>query len=460
MTQWKLLLLAFFLAVGSVEGLAQKIAKESIVSEGKKRSYYIYVPKSLQPAIKAGAAVASAPTGSTPMAPATTATVPLIVLLHGSNHIGLSLAEKWNDLADKESIIIVAPDSAESSHWSVPGDGPVFIHDLVESIKTRYAINSRKVYLFGHSGGAVFALLMSLYESQYFTATAIHAGALYQESMVLVELAKRKTPIQIQVGTVDQYFPLTTVRATRDFLNTKGFAVELVEIPKHNHWYYDVAPQINQVAWAFLKAHELPAEPHYEEYKFRAEGRKSKDATEQYNRGLARHQAGDLAGAIAAYTRAIELDAKYDDAYNNRAVAYMAQKDYAAALADLNRSLELTLSDAAYNNRGGIYFSQNKIEEAIADFTAGIKLKPSAEGYVNRGTAYQRTKREEPALADYEQAIKLNPKFGRAYVLRGLLLLQRGQMEAAQKDFDTGFHLDPSLHAEFDPMIKQLRPTP
>lgn len=459
MTLWKLILLGLFLAVGPFEGLAQKIAKESIVSGGKKRSYYIYVPKSLQPA-KAGAATTPAPTGSFSAGPVTAATVPLVVLLHGSNRVGLSLAEKWNGLADKESIIIVAPDSAESSHWSVPGDGPVFIHDLVEALKTRHPINSRKVYLFGHSGGAVFALQMSLYESEYFAATAVHAGALYQESMLLVDLAKRKTPIQIQVGTIDEYFPLTTVRATRDFLNSKGFAVELVEIPKHNHWYYDVAPHINQVAWNFLKAHELPAEPRFEEYKFRAEGRKSKEATEQYNRGVARHQAGDLPGAISAYTRAIELDSKYDDAYNNRAVAYMAQKDYVAALADLTRSLELAPSDAAYNNRGGVYFSQNRIEEAIADFTAGLKLKASAEGYVNRGTAYQRTKREELALADYEQAIKLNPKFGRAYVLRGLLLLQRGQMEAAQKDLDKGFQLDPNLHAEFDPMIRQLRPSP
>ena len=28
----------------------------------------------------------------------------------------------------------------------------------------------------------------------------------------------------------------------------------------------------------------------------------------------------------------------------------------------------------------------------------------------------------------------------------------------AQKEIDKGFELDPSLHAEFDPMIKQLRP--
>jgi tetratricopeptide (TPR) repeat protein len=432
----RIILLTFLIVIAPSSILAQKISKETIVSEGKKRTYYIYVPKSVK-------------------APSL---VPLVVLLHGSNHVGLSLAEKWDALAEKEGVIIVAPDSADSSHWSVPGDGPQFLRDLVESVKTQYPINSKRVYLFGHSGGAVFALLMSLYESEYFAATAIHAGSLNPEAVDLIALAKRKTPIQIQVGTVDEFFPLTSVRATRDLLNTRGFSVQLIEIPKHNHWYYDLAPKINEAAWDYLKNYELAGEPRFEQYNFRPEGRTSKEASEQYNRGLERHQKGDLPGAIAAYTRAIELDKKYADAYNNRGVAYMSQQDYNAALDDFTRSLELVPSDAAYNNRGSIYLAQKKTEEGIADFTAGIKLKPSAEGYANRGVAYQQTNRDTLALADYEHAIEVNPKFGRAYILRGLILLKAGTVAAADKDFEKGFQLDPNLHAEFDPLIKQLRP--
>jgi tetratricopeptide (TPR) repeat protein len=436
MTHWKLILVIVFVALAPTSALAQKIGKETIVSEGKKRSYYIYVPKSLQPS----------------------SSVPLIVLLHGSNHIGLSLAEKWNTLAEKEGVIIVAPDSADPAVWSIPRDGPVFLHELVESLKTKYPINPKRVYLFGHSGGAVFALLMSLYESEYFAATAIHAGALNPDTYDLIDLAKRKTPIQIQVGTVDASLPLPDVRATRDLLDTHGFPVQLIEIPQHNHWYYDLAPKINQAAWDFLKTQELSREPRFEEYKFRPEGRRDKEATEQYSRGVARQQAGDMAGAIAAYTHAIDLDPKYADAYYNRGVAYIRQKDYTAAAADFTRKLEISPSDDAYNNRGNIYFSEGKIEEAIADFTEGLKLKASAEGYADRGTAYQQTKRYALALGDYERAIELNPKFGRAYVLRGLILLKQGQSATAQKDFDKGFELDASLHVEFDPMIKQLRP--
>jgi predicted esterase len=150
----------------------------------------------------------------------------------------------------------------------MPQDGPDFLYDLVEALKAKYPINPRRVYLFGHSGGAIFALEMSLMESQYFAATAIHAGALPPNDADLIEMAKRKIPISIQVGDSDQSFPLKAVRATRDALNAKGFAVELTELPNHNHWYYDLAPKINRTAWDFLKKYELESDPIYRKFSF------------------------------------------------------------------------------------------------------------------------------------------------------------------------------------------------
>ena len=55
-----------------------------------------------------------------------------------------------------------------------------------------------------------------------------------------------------QVGANDQFFPFATVRATRDELKKRGFPIELTEIAKHDHWYYDLAPKINRNAWDFL----------------------------------------------------------------------------------------------------------------------------------------------------------------------------------------------------------------
>jgi len=222
------------------------ITKELITSNGKTRAYYLYVPSTIKPGMQAS----------------------LIVMLHGSGRVGMSLVEKWKDLAKKEGFIIAGPDSSDIRGWRSPQDGPDYLRDLVEELKGKYPINPRRVYLFGHSAGASFALEMALMESEYFAATAIHAGILPSEDSDLLDSAKRKIPISIQVGDSDQGFPVKVVRATRDLLNAKGFSAELTEIPGHDHWYYDLAPKINLKAWEFLKSKELEADPVYRKFQF------------------------------------------------------------------------------------------------------------------------------------------------------------------------------------------------
>lgn len=243
------LLLTFALlliSVSSVSSAAKDdITKELIKSNGKTRAYYLYVPSTL----------------------AAGAQAPLIVTLHGSGRNGITLVEKWKDYAKKEGIILAGPDASNSQGWSAPQDGPDFLRDLVEELKTKHPVNPRRVYLFGHSAGACFAIHMSLMESQYFAAAAIHAGALRSErEFELVNIPKRKIPISIQVGDSDAFFPLKEVRATRDALQEAGFPVDLIEIKNHDHFYYRSAEKFNQTAWEFLKKHELPEDPQYQRY--------------------------------------------------------------------------------------------------------------------------------------------------------------------------------------------------
>lgn len=243
-----LLALSLFvlLSVSSVSSVAKDdITKELIKSNGKTRAYYLYVPSTLAADVKA----------------------PLIITLHGSGRNGITLVEKWKDYAKKEGIILAGPDASNSQGWSAPQDGPDFLRDLIEELKTKYPINPRRVYLFGHSAGACFAIHMSLMESQYFAAAAIHAGALRsQREFELIEIPKRKIPISIQVGDSDAFFPLKEVRATSNALHEAGFPVDMIEIKNHDHNYYGSAAKFNQTAWEFLKKHELPEDPQYQKY--------------------------------------------------------------------------------------------------------------------------------------------------------------------------------------------------
>ncbi len=230
------LLLTFVPLCGKAAG---EITKEEFESEGKQRTYYLFLPASVKQ----------------------TTAVPLVVLLHGSSRNGLSLVEKWKDLADSEGFIIVGPDSSNGQSWRMPQDGPEFIYELVEMLIKKYPIAPERLYLFGHSAGAVFALDLAMLESEYFAAVAIHAGAWRtDEEYRFIEGAARKTPIRITVGDRDTFFPLESVRRTQRALNARGFSVNVSILSNHTHWYYELASQINRDSWQFLKQHALAQE--------------------------------------------------------------------------------------------------------------------------------------------------------------------------------------------------------
>ena len=238
--------LALILLGPAAAEAAKKISKESFDSEGTERTYYFAGPQEVEPGRE----------------------LPLLVLLHGSGRDGRSLVEKWHRLARKEGFFVAGLDSTVSDYWAPPEDGPGALRDLVEHLSAAHPIDPRRVYLFGHSAGGIFALQMGLLESRYFAAVAVHAGALRDAIDWLPSFASRKIPIYIAVGDRDAYFPLDSVRATRDALDAEGIPVTLVEMPNHDHWYYDKAPRINAAAWEFLEGHSLGEDPVYEERAF------------------------------------------------------------------------------------------------------------------------------------------------------------------------------------------------
>src|SRR5262249_54536636 len=81
------------------------------------------------------------------------------------------------------------------------------------------------------------------------------------------------------------------------------------------------------------------------------------------NRGLARYRLRDYEGAIADCDRAIAINPRLPNAYSNRGVARHALKDYDRALVDLGRAIAINPRDAeAYNNRGNVYTDREDLD--------------------------------------------------------------------------------------------------
>ena len=223
--------------------LAQKITKQTFTSDGSERTYYLFVPDS-----------------------ARNKPAPLVVLLHGSGRDGKILVEHWQSLARKEGIVLAGPDATTRAGWNMREDGPLLLRHLIEAVQTDYAIDRRRMYVFGHSAGAIHAITMGVLESEYFAAVAVHAGAVSPNVVPYISRAPRKIPIAVWIGTNDANFPLKQVRTSLELLTRQDFSVEVIEMPDHTHDYYGRSGEINKGAWQFLSSRQLDKDPQYQDY--------------------------------------------------------------------------------------------------------------------------------------------------------------------------------------------------
>jgi tetratricopeptide (TPR) repeat protein len=91
------------------------------------------------------------------------------------------------------------------------------------------------------------------------------------------------------------------------------------------------------------------------------------------------HLGQDPRAAIADFTRAIDLEPDYRDAYFKRAVALEDSGDLAAALRDYSKALDLEETAVAYSNRALVYHQLGMNDRAVADLEAALQVDPEDE---------------------------------------------------------------------------------
>jgi poly(3-hydroxybutyrate) depolymerase len=196
------------------------------------------------------------------------APAPAVVLFNGSGSSVDPLFRFWKDLARREGIVLIGPTAFAPGAWRIPEDSPEFTGRSIEAVASRVPIDPRRVYLFGHSGGAGHVLLLGLLESEYFAGVAAHASAIRAEDARFLDVPKRKIPIAIWLGTKDALVPVAAARDTYDALLARDFPAKLTEMKGHTHNYAERGEEITRQAWDFLRRQRLDREPRFYLYQF------------------------------------------------------------------------------------------------------------------------------------------------------------------------------------------------
>ncbi|MCX6909559.1 MAG: tetratricopeptide repeat protein [Verrucomicrobia bacterium] len=184
-----------------------------------------------------------------------------------------------------------------------------------------------------------------------------------------------------------------------------------------------------------------------------------KNARAYRESGIAKLEKNDFDGAIANFSRVIELDARNADAYVDRGIARNKKGDFDGSMADLNRAIELVPKYAvAYGWRGLDKFNQHDYDGAIADYDQAVKLDPKesaslnwsyVEAYFCRGDAKLEKGDFDGVIADFSRVIELDPKNSTAYTARGMGKSGKGDLDGAIADYSRAIELDPKIVSSY-----------
>ena len=200
-----------------------------------------------------------------------------------------------------------------------------------------------------------------------------------------------------------------------------------------------------QLAGAGLKqrAGDLPGA--LADYSTAIEGVASPHPSALTERGLLRLNSGDLAGALADFERAAVLAPNSDLPRALRASALVRLGETGKAFAAYDALVALRPpSLLGYWGRADLRASLGDYHGAISDYTAILVREPfHAKLFLNRGNARRAVDELPEALKDHDHAVRLDPKDALAWTHRAETRRRLGRFQDAITDYDEALRLKP-----------------
>ena len=163
--------------------------------------------------------------------------------------------------------------------------------------------------------------------------------------------------------------------------------------------------------------------------------------------GLVCHQVGRHADAVALLRRACELAPRVAEYHNNLGTVLAAMRQFDAAIVCHHHALGLDPALAeAHNNLGNALREIGQPEEALVCFERAIMLKPTdALAYLNLGTCLRTLRRLPEAIAAYEAARDRAPQMAEVHNNLGTAYKESGRWDLALSAYRAALERLPDL---------------
>jgi tetratricopeptide (TPR) repeat protein len=183
---------------------------------------------------------------------------------------------------------------------------------------------------------------------------------------------------------------------------------------------------------------------------------KNAELKKVFDEGIAASKENNHDGAIAAFSRAAEINPNCSDCQYNLGFSYSQKKDYEKAEAAYKKAIELRPEYAeAYNGLATIYNAQRKFDLAAEASKKGMELAGggaaagaagggNADAMYNQGVILWNAGKIADAKKQFEAAVAANPNHAEAHYQLGMALLNENNLNAAAGEFDTYLKLSPS----------------
>lgn len=152
------------------------------------------------------------------------------------------------------------------------------------------------------------------------------------------------------------------------------------------------------------------------------------------------------AAAVVEWSKALELEPDEAPAHNNLGLALVETGKVEEGMEHYRRALELSPGyPEAHNNLGSALVRGRRLPEAVGQFENALESNPDhARAHVNLGAALAQMGRIDEALPHLQRALELLPDDAEAHTNLGLALAMKGQLDAAIPHLETALAANPA----------------